>query len=1274
MIGASVAADPRDQQGLPLMTSYSAVELGENAQAWSVTQGPDGTLFIGSMKLATFDGERWRAFSAGSGYAIRGLDFSADGTRLWTAAFNEIGWFGRLADDSWAFHSLAGFLPDGLRNFGDCWYVLATNDGAIFVTKDHVFHWNGRAMRSWSFPNRTRLSAFRFEGDIYIGGHSLGLYRYDGRDFGQVIPKSQIGDDCVLSIGRSGSERRLATTSGLATWDGRSVRPFAAEASAFIRGNLVSCWFPLPGGRLAVGTIGGGIGIIGWDGRIERILSKANTGIPTNVIFSMATDRDGGLWVTSDGYLFRCDPGGNSVFFDHATSPSDDVFGSVASVGGRTYAATHSAIYEVKTDPPEIPAMPLRHAPFVNLWCLVPFDGAMMVGSDFGVDLVRNGEIRSLIHAKLGVSSIRASREAGHVFIGTANRAVFDLKLSGAETRGIASEIRDIPTSLAQDSRGRLWIGTVAAGLWIIPNPGATAPAVESASLLFPEIPEKGYGDTRVTKDGSLLLFLDSKAWILPASRVTPQPIAHWPNRSIQSIVEDCVSLPDSKGTVWVVHPPVEGNPACVASISLEGGGAVWRPHSIDGLWKVGAPASISAQPTEQGDRLYITGSNGILRADARPSDDPIPPPMPLVRIYAQVGDRGSMEPVDGPLPFNTRKLLLQVAVPDFARRPAVRPEVLIEGIDTAWTSFDANSERELTGLRDGSYAARVRVLADTGLTSPEVVVPFVIRPPWWRTAPFGGLLVLVVAAGTYASHLFRVRNLRRRAAELEEIVKRRTEQANQANAAKSDFIARVSHNIRNPLNGIVGLTLALNDTALGERQREMLEALDACARQLTSLIDDVLDFSRIEAGKVDLKPTSCSPHALLDSIATSLAARAAASDSMIEIQVDPALPPFVMVDAHRLEEILLNYMTNAIRYAPGRIVLRAEVSRQSPNVIECSVQDRGSGFTDLEKESLFTNYTRLADTAALNTPGTGLGLALCRRLADLMGGGVGVEGSKGEGARFFVRLPLIPAEPPQPDIRSIFSIARALIVEDADYNAWAFSAILSHLGIRAWDRARDGREAIASFNDRHYDLILLDRHLPDIDGILVAQKMRQIEEGRGHTLIVCVSAYSTTEDRDRCLAAGMDYFAGKPLTPEKLSQILREAGVGFRPTSPLDLPGAPHRPVSVNMTMLEYLAKGSGGPLSRQIERYLAALQAAIGEFEAAVHSADLPGAEAKAHSILGMARYVDANELAELANGATEAARAGTLADFPGLVQRIRGAAGRIAEELNRAGRTTS
>jgi signal transduction histidine kinase/DNA-binding NarL/FixJ family response regulator len=727
------------------------------------------------------------------------------------------------------------------------------------------------------------------------------------------------------------------------------------------------------------------------------------------------------------------------------------------------------------------------------------------------------------------------------------------------------------------------------------------------------------------------------------------------------------VSLAGPDGTLWIVHPPADGRPACVASVTPEGSGAVWRPHSIDGLWKVGIPASIFAQPTPRGDTLYVTGSGGILRVDANAADLPILPPAPIVHVLAQSDNDDIFRAITGPLPFSTRKVLVRVAVPTFERRPAVEAQILIDGIDTGWTPFDAKSERELTGLRDGTYTMHVRALADTGLANEVDGITFVIRPPWWRTAPFEVLFALGLAGLFFGSHLFRVRNLRRRAAELEVMVKRRTEQADRANAAKSEFIARVSHNIRNPLNGIVGLTVALNDTVLGERQRELLEALDACAHQLTSLIDDVLDFSRIEAGKVDLKPSACAVQDLLDSIATSLAARAAASDSMVEVQVEPALPPFVMVDAHRLEEILLNYMTNAIRYAPGRIILKAGLSPQSPNVLECSVQDHGPGFSEEEKDSLFINFTRLAENRTANASGTGLGLALCRRLADLMGGSVGVEGSKGVGARFFVRLPLIATEAPKPEVRSIFSIARALIVEDADYNSWAFTAVLAHLGITVCDRARDGNEALGLFQDRHYDLILLDRHLPDVDGIVVAQKMRQLEENRAHTLIVCVSAYSTTEDRDRCLAAGMDYFAGKPLTPEKLSQILREAGVGFRPAPSLQLSRPSAEKKTFNTSMLEYLAKGAGSPLSRQIERYAVSLRAAVAELQEVVAAADLDEARAKAHAILGMAKYVDSQALADLANAVTSAAQRGEKGELAGLAQQVREAADRLIEELN-------
>jgi signal transduction histidine kinase/DNA-binding NarL/FixJ family response regulator len=664
---------------------------------------------------------------------------------------------------------------------------------------------------------------------------------------------------------------------------------------------------------------------------------------------------------------------------------------------------------------------------------------------------------------------------------------------------------------------------------------------------------------------------------------------------------------------------------------------------------------------------LYISGSGGILRVDANAADSPISPPNPIVHVLAESGDVERFQAITGPLPYSTRKVLIQVAVPTFEWRPAVEPQILIDGIDNSWTSFDAKSERELAGLRDGTYNVHIRTLADTGLTSEPVDSTFVIKPPWWRTPPFEVLFLLGAVGLSMATHLFRVRNLRRRAAELEVTVKRRTEQADRANAAKSEFIARVSHNIRNPLNGIVGLTVALNDTVLGGRQRELLEALEACARQLTSLIDDVLDFSRIEAGKVDLKPSACSLQGVLDGIVTSLAARAAASDSMIEVQVDPGLPAYVMVDAHRLEEILLNYMTNAIRYAPGWILLKAELSPESPNVLEFSVKDHGPGFSDEEKDSLFVNFTRLADNSNRSASGTGLGLALCRRLADLMGGSVGVEGSKGAGARFYVRLPLIATEAPKPEVRSIFSIARALIVEDADYNSWAFTAVLSHLGINVCDRARDGSEALGLFQDRHYDLILLDRHLPDVDGIVVAQKMRQFEESRAHTLIVCVSAYSTTEDRDRCLAAGMDYFAGKPLTPEKLSQILREAGVGFRPAPSLQLARPAEVKKSFNTSMLEYLAKGSGSPLSRQIERYATTLRAAVAELQEVVALGNLPEIRAKAHALLGLAKYVDSRELADLANAVTAASKPEAMGKLAGLTQQIQEAADKLIGELN-------
>jgi signal transduction histidine kinase/ActR/RegA family two-component response regulator len=738
----------------------------------------------------------------------------------------------------------------------------------------------------------------------------------------------------------------------------------------------------------------------------------------------------------------------------------------------------------------------------------------------------------------------------------------------------------------------------------------------------------------------------------------------------VDSTAVDGVSLADRDGTIWVVHPPTDGHPAVVASITPEGEGATWHAHTIDGLWKIGVPASIYARQTPKGDTLYITGSGGILRVDANPNDAAIPPTEPIVHVLAQGGDDQQFQAIEGPLPYSTRKVLIRVAVPTFERRPAMEPQVLVDGIDTGWTSFDAKSERELTGLRDGTYSVHVRVLADTGAVSPEEISTFQIKPPWWRTAPVAMLFLVAVTSGIYGAYVFRIRRLRRRASELEATIASRTEeltraigQAERANSAKSDFIARVSHDIRNPLNGIVGISMALHDTELKSRQRELVQALEACARQLNSLIDDVLDFSQIEAGKFELKPAPCSLRDLLEGIAKSLATHASAADCDIQTRVDPGLPDFIMVDAHRLEEVLLNYVSNAIRYAPGRILLSAGQSQESPGILECSVQDWGPGFSREDGESLFTDFTRLSAGPENLAHGSGLGLSLCRRLADLMGGSVGVDAAEGSGARFFIRLPLLSAAPPADGSLRLFEVGSLLIVEDADYNAWAFAAVLSRVGVSGCDRAKDGRDAIARFEAKRHDVILLDRNLPDMDGIEVAKRMRAMEAGGTHALIVCVSAYSTTEDRDRCLEAGMDFFAGKPLTPEKLARIFSEAGLEARSSQ---LQEAGEAGGSGATRMLGYLAGEGGTSLSGQIERYIAILEACLVEIPISVASGDLASAKRNAHAIVGHAHLVEAAALAACARDLEDAVGEGDSPRVRALIEGLNEAAARVIANL--------
>jgi CheY-like chemotaxis protein/HPt (histidine-containing phosphotransfer) domain-containing protein len=281
----------------------------------------------------------------------------------------------------------------------------------------------------------------------------------------------------------------------------------------------------------------------------------------------------------------------------------------------------------------------------------------------------------------------------------------------------------------------------------------------------------------------------------------------------------------------------------------------------------------------------------------------------------------------------------------------------------------------------------------------------------------------------------------------------------------------------------------------------------------------------------------------------------------------------------------------------------------------------------------LFTKFSRLKpERGGEEIPGTGLGLASCRLLADLMGGSVGVKSRVGEGARFFLRLPLTVATEPVAAPPSQLPNTAVLLVEDTDYNAWAASAVLARLGLSC-ERARTGAEALRLFREKRFNVVLLDRNLPDMDGTEVARRMRELESDGLQAVLLAVTAYCTAEDRALCLQSGMDAFVGKPLTPEKLRKVLLDAGRRLLTSASVHVtPESP--PPDLDIALLTYLSDGSGGGLDVQIQRFVGTLHEAQTHLAAAALRRDFTALGTGAHQLLGQARMVGANGLAEAAS----------------------------------------
>ena len=471
-----------------------------------------------------------------------------------------------------------------------------------------------------------------------------------------------------------------------------------------------------------------------------------------------------------------------------------------------------------------------------------------------------------------------------------------------------------------------------------------------------------------------------------------------------------------------------------------------------------------------------------------------------------------------------------------------------------AYDAFASSGQPALSGTFANPFTGEARIVAVRRLFGDRLVLstsrPLELGIANWHSLAtiisVISLLVMVsgiIALGVGLRVLAERENRARMLAALNADLQEQTARAEKLATVKSEFLATMSHEIRTPMNGVLGMAQALENMPLDATTRDYVGVIRESAESLLGIINDILDYSRLEAGKMKVAPSAIRLHTLLDAMSALFASACAQKKLSLRVQIDPAAPVGIETDPVRLRQILVNLIGNAVKFtSQGHIVLRARPVTLAGDIpgIRFEIEDTGPGISKAAQDTIFERFSQEDASTSRRFGGTGLGLAICRRLCHLLGGEIGCDSQQGKGSLFWFEIPVELDEQEEPQLQLVpanidyrIKRPRVLCVDDNHINRRIVETLLKPM-CEKLVLVNSGAAAVQAAESQDFDVVLLDIHMPEMDGIETHYRLRSLPRGSSQR-IIALTADVVPEALARYEVAGFDAILAKPIEMDKL-------------------------------------------------------------------------------------------------------------------------------------------